>query len=235
VTIREVATRLGRAVGRTWLRWTVWLAPPGDDALITGSSTLDAGAVHDWIREYLGRPNADLGRKGPVCPFAVPALNGNDLRVSFDEEIDGSSPWRMRRAILRYADAYKRTARASQQPESTALLVVFPRMKPEYFGRLDETHAEMKTLLMKGDVMVSAVHPESSRPGVWNAGFRPLRAPFAAFVFRAMDVRDIVFVARNRDAFAHYATRFGHLYESGSVSDEFGYATVFADARKRFG
>jgi len=155
--------------------------------------------------------------------------------VAFDEAVDGSSPWRLRRALLRHADAYAMRARACSDPGLTALVVVLPKVKKEHYGMLDELHSEMKTMLITSDVMVSALHPESTRPAVWNARFHVLRAPFAAFAFRTMDVRDIVFVAQNRKAFAHYAARFGHLYAEGRISDEFGYATAFAEARERFG
>ena len=227
-------SRAGRALGRTLLRAGARLSPSRAPAFVSQSRAAELNAVHAWIHEYLGRPNPDLGRKGPVCPFAVPALGDDGLWVTFDDELDGGSAWRLRRALLRYADAYAAKARAAKDPGMTALLLVLSRVPRERYGRLDELHSEMKTMLMMRDVMVSALHPDSTRPGLWNAQFHVLRAPFPAFAFRTMDVRDIVFVAQNRRAFAHYARRFGHLYAQGGVSDEFGYATAFAQARKRF-
>jgi hypothetical protein len=235
VRLPSALSRAGRALGRGVLRAGVRLVRRGAPAFVTSSRAAELNAVHAWIREYLGRPHPDLGRKGPVCPFAVPSLQDDGLWVVFDDEIDGASPWRMRRALLCYADAYARKARHSAQPELTALMVVFSRMPRGHFGRLDEMHSELKTSLMTHDVMVSALHPDSTRPGVWNEQFHALRAPFPVFVFRTMDVRDIVFVRTNRKAFARYARRFGHLYAEGRVSDEFGYATAFAQARARFG
>ena len=235
MSVASILARSKRVLGRGLLRvgMRLW-GGGGTAAFVTSSRAAQLSAVHTWIREYLGRPHADLGRKGPVCPFAVPALNDDALWVVFDDELDGGSVWRLRRAMLRYANAYAARARASPHPELTALLVVFSRIPRERFGVLDEMHAEMKTSLMTNDVMVSALHPDSTRPAVWNPHFHVLRAPFPAFAYRTMDVRDIVFVATNRKAFAHYATRFGHLYAQGHVSDEFGYATAFADAQKRF-
>ncbi len=235
VTIRSAAARAVRALGRRLLRAWVRLTRGSPPEFVTLSRAGEIDAVHDWIREYLGRPHPDLGRKGPVCPFATSALQDDALWVAFDERIDGSSAWGLRRALLRYADAYAARARTSPHPELTALMVILPRLPKENYGRLDDLHAEMKTMLTTSDVMVSALHPESTRPAVWNARFHVLRAPFPAFAFRTMGVRDIVFVAQNRKAFAHYASRFGRLYAEGRVSDEFGYATVFAEAQERFG
>ncbi|HZR08110.1 MAG TPA: hypothetical protein VFA79_05975 [Myxococcales bacterium] len=231
----SLPARAIRAVCRRLLRLAVRLTRGSTPEFLTLSRAGELDAVHAWIRDYLGRPHPDLGRKGPVCPFAAAALQDDALWVAFDEAVDGSSPWRLRRALLRHADAYATRARASRDPGLTALMVVLPKVRKEHYGTLDELHSEMKTMLITSDVMVSALHPESTRPAVWNARFHVLRAPFAAFAFRTMDVRDIVFVAQNRKAFAHYAARFGHLYAEGRISDEFGYATAFAEARERFG
>jgi hypothetical protein len=235
VTIRSTAARIARAVGRRLLRASVrWMrGSPAEFVSLSRKGEIDA--VHAWIRDYLSRPHPDLGRKGPVCPFAANALQDDGLWVACDERLDGESRWRLGRALLSYADAYASKARASNHPELTALLVTFPKLSRQHYTILDDLHAEMKTMLMTSDVMVSALHPESTRPAVWNARFHVLRAPFAAVAFRTMDVRDIVFVAQNRKAFAHYAARFGHLYADGRVSDEFGYATAFAHAQERFG
>lgn len=235
MTMRSLLSRAGRAIGRTALRAGVRLGRQEPSAFLTRSRAAELETVHAWIRDYLGRPHPDLGRKGPVCPYAGPSLQDDGLWVTFDDEADGASAWRLRRALLRYADAYTARARATPHPELTALLVVLSRVPRERYARLDELHSEMKTMLMTNDVMVSALHPDSTRSAVWNPQFHVLRAPFPAFAFRTMDVRDIVFVATNPKAFAHYARRFGHLYAEGRVSDEFGYATAFAQARARFG
>jgi hypothetical protein len=235
LTIRSTAARIVRAVGRRMVRLGVRWTRGSPREFVSLSRAGEIDAVHAWVRDYLGRPHPDLGRKGPVCPFATNALQDDSLWVAFEERIDGKSTWPLRRALLRYADAYASRARASERPELTALLVIFPRLPRERYAMLDDLHAELKTMLMTGDVMVSALHPESTRPAVWNARFHVLRAPFAAVAFRTMDVRDIVFVAQNRKAFAHYAARFGRLYADGQISDEFGYATAFAQAQERFG
>ena len=235
MSLGSALSRAGRALGRGLLRAGARLGRSRTAAFVTSSRAAELNAVHAWIREYLGRPHAELGRKGPVCPFAVPALNDDGLWVVFDDEIDGASAWRLRRGLLRYAEAYAAKARSSPHPDLTALMVVFSRMSRERFARLDEMHSELKTSLMMRDVMVSALHPDSTRPAAWNEQFHVLRAPFPVFVFRTMDVRDIVFVRTNPRAFARYARRFGHLYAEGSVSDEFGYATAFAQAQERFG
>jgi hypothetical protein len=116
-----------------------------------------------------------------------------------------------------------------------SMVVAFPRLRPDCFHLLDELHDELKNGLMTSDIMVSPFHPKSERPAIWNPEFRVLRAPFAGFAFRRMDVRDIVFVGHNRQAFAHYRARFEPRFARDEISDEHGYATAFAQALSRFG
>ena len=59
-------------------------------------------------------------------------------------------------------------------------------------------------------------------------------APFACFVIRHMDVRDIVFLGHNRAAFRRYRARFAPLFAAGEVSNEFGYVDMYDAAVGRF-
>ena len=190
--------------------------------------------VEAWVREYLGRPHPELGRKGPVCPFAVPALNSGTLWIACDEQVDGASLWRLRAAMLGAAAAFEQRARRHPTPDLTALVLVFRKLPAERYALLDRAHSELKTALMSREVMVSALHPASTGPALWNPAFASLRAPFPAFAFRIMDVRDIVFVAHNRVAFASYRRRFAQRFEPGLVSDDFGHRTAWREALKRF-
>lgn len=53
---------------------------PGDLADVSGTGQLAESdlralrAVADWIKTFVIRPNKDLGRAGPVCPFVPVAL-----------------------------------------------------------------------------------------------------------------------------------------------------------------
>ena len=51
-------------------------------------SDLDAlHAVADWIKTYVVKPHADLGRAGPVCPFVPGALERNSSFRPFQSPV----------------------------------------------------------------------------------------------------------------------------------------------------
>ena len=224
--IDSVARRLQLAAAR--------VHPGAAPAFLTQGMDPQLGVVETWVREYLGRPHPELGRKGPVCPFSVPALNSGALWIASDEKVDGTSLWRLRWAVLGAAAAFERRAWQNPTPDLTALVLVFRRLPAERYALLDRAHAQLKTALMARDVMVSSLHPASTAPALGNPAFPALRAPFPAFAFRIMDVRDIVFVGHNELAFARYRSRFGQRFEKGLVTDDFGHLTAWREALKRF-
>jgi hypothetical protein len=228
--LTRISNALVRELQRLWAGFA-WVRKP---QALTPSEAARIAEVFAWVRQYLGRPHPQLGRAGAVCPFAQPALDTDQLRVTISDD-DGASRTRLRALLLEHAAAFAARLRDGSPSMYASLVVVFPRIPEDRFHLLDQLHDELKTSLMTSDIMVSPFHPKSERPALWNPAFHVLRAPFAGFAFRKMDVRDIVFVASNRNAFAHYRTRFGRLFAQGEVSDEHGYATAYAQAISRFG
>jgi heptaprenyl diphosphate synthase len=227
---RRIGNAALRELQRLWARFGPAEGPrplkPSQAALIA--------TVFDWVRQYLSRPHPQLGREGAVCPFAQTALEADQLSVSISED-DGRSRRRLRATLLQSAAVFAARLRERSPSMYASMVVAFPRLRPDCFHLLDELHDELKNGLMTSDIMVSPFHPKSERPAIWNPEFRVLRAPFAGFAFRRMDVRDIVFVGHNRQAFAHYRARFEPRFARDEISDEHGYATAFAQALSRFG
>lgn len=203
--------------------------------LLTPARLASAAEVFAWAREYLAEPHPQLGRTGPVCPFVQAAMNLERLDIAFEDAVDGVSLRAIRSALLRHADDFRRHHQGSAAADGfNSRIIVFPHLPSAEGGKLDEVHAELKTKLMEQDTMVSAFHPLSEKPALANPHFPVFRAPFAAFALRRMDLRDIVFLGHNRRAFARYRERFGPAHAQGLVSDEYGYATAYREALRRF-
>jgi hypothetical protein len=49
-------------------------------------------AVADWIKAFVARPNKDLGRPGPVCPFVGGASEGQTLWLTPEQIANQSVP-----------------------------------------------------------------------------------------------------------------------------------------------
>jgi hypothetical protein len=82
-------------------------------------------AVADWIKTFVARPNENLGRPGPVCPWVPGAQEGQTLWLAPEQIADRSVP-----DVVQLVDGYKRVLRGAQpvegdQADYKAILVVF--------------------------------------------------------------------------------------------------------------
>jgi hypothetical protein len=205
------------------------------------SASLDAARVAQteevlsWVRGYLMKDHPDLGRAGPVCPYAQRSLAGGQLQVVFHEEVDGKSYPRLRAAVLRRGRGLaKQLRKRLPGDEFASVVMLFPALPEEKHGLLDRVHAEMKSALMAREVMTSPFHPGSEKPGQHNPAFRVSRAPFACVALRPMNLHDIHFVAHNEAAFATYFHRFRAQYDARRVTNEYGWVDAYRSALGRF-
>jgi hypothetical protein len=207
-----------------------------DSQVLSPERLAEANDVLKWAREYLARPHPDLGRKGPICPFVQHAIDIDRFLMTFHDEVDGSSARQLRRVVLDEAAGFQRRyPQEGRDGGFTSLLLVFPKLPEQRLGLLDRVHDELKSHLMSHDLMSSPFHELCTKKAITGSGFEAYRAPFAAFVIRHMDVRDIAFLGTNRPAFRRYREKYGTLYAQGKVSDEFGYVQLYEQACERFG
>jgi hypothetical protein len=194
-----------------------------------------AEEVHAWVREYLMKDHPQLGRSGPVCPYAQRSVASDRLLIAFHEEVDGRSYARVRSAVLRRGRALaKRLGKRLPGDEYLSVVMLFPALPEPKHGLLDRVHAEMKSALMAREVMSSPFHPRSEKAGQHNPEFRASRAPFACLALRPMSVHDVLFVAHNEAAFRTYFRRFGAQYDAGRVTNEYGWVDAYRAALGRF-
>jgi hypothetical protein len=238
-------SRVRNALVRRWQLWgfdrgrfepAPGARSAGQSAVPSAAQRAESERVLAWVHEFLARPHPDLGRKGPICPFVAPTVRMGCLKVDVIEDFDGSSMTELRRIVLSRAAAFLRDSPA-QGPHGTfaSVVLAFPNLRADRLGMLDQMHGELKTFLMCRDLMFSPFHPDSAKPSISSAEFRPFRAPFAALVIRHLDVRDISFMSFSRDAFLRYHTRFAGQFALGRVRDDFGHVRLYRDACRRFG
>jgi hypothetical protein len=234
---REAVSRAADAVVRRLRRAGLLRRYRADrlpDALSPEHVALANEVLH-WAKEYIAAPHPELGRKGPICPFVQKTMQVNRLYVSIHDEIDGAARRDVDDVVLAHADRLKeRFPYDAPDGAFTSVVIVFPGIPEERGHVLDDVHDELKTHLMRRDLMAAAFHPRSTKPGQYNPAFRVFRAPFACMVLRHMDVRDILFLGNNRAAFEHYRAVFGPRFAQGQVSNEFGYVDLFNEASRRF-
>ncbi|MFI9510322.1 DUF6875 domain-containing protein [Nocardia sp. NPDC052566] len=163
-----------------------------------------------WARQYLMRPNPDLGRTGPVCPFVAGSLRHNRFHLTvcagaLDEPT-------VLDTVRDHRDWFLDLARADvKQAQLTTILILFPDLPIQDIPRLiDDTQAKLKLDFVESGLMIGQFHPiPPNQPGLWNPDFRPLRSPVPMLVIRHMVPSDIPFLTMDSRYLAAHRRVFG--------------------------
>ncbi|MEU7769263.1 DUF6875 domain-containing protein [Nocardia sp. NPDC049190] len=174
----------------------------------SGTVVSATAILRSWVRNYLERPNDDLGRDGPVCPFVKPAAGHHALWsaiVSGDAELTVE---RMQSVIDDAFDLFVAHMRSAVSAPQAALLVVFQDLTDNH--RIDAVHSLSKDRFVAEGMMLGQFYPGCSQPGLWNRDFRPLDAPLPMLVVRNMMPSDYPFLLGKSEWLFAYLSRFGH-------------------------
>lgn len=153
------------------------------------------GAGLTWIKQFIMQPHPDLGRKGPVCPFAQPAHETKAIQLcamdvgemSFDVFVD---------VMMRLRSFFDRlTGNMSGRPDLLSLCI-FPRnLRAEsYYKFIDCAHSILKPFYMQAGLMLGEFHPLSAVRGAHSERICPMRSDVPIFVIRSIALHDILFI-----------------------------------------
>ncbi|GAB1822244.1 DUF6875 domain-containing protein [Herbidospora sp. RD11066] len=165
--------------------------------------------VTSWARDYLTRPHPELGRRGPVCPYAQGSIDRGKFLLAVrpgrpetvEEVVAAVEPYRQWFGEL--------APRSIADSMHTAVLVLFP----DACRRLDLIDAAQEILKdrhVTSGVMVGEFHdgpPEKG--GLWNPLLRPLDAPVPMLVVRHMVTTDLPFLTSREEHVSAYRAIFG--------------------------
>ncbi|MFF1955923.1 DUF6875 domain-containing protein [Streptomyces sp. NPDC058220] len=163
--------------------------------------------VLEWSGDFLVSAHPELGRSGPVCPYTQPSLRKElfHLAVPADtQDADLSSAVGSLRAW--YEKLSTDLDEADQ--ELLTLLLVLPRFDRSDSAELDELQRKAKDEFVADGLMIGQFHPVCEEPGLWNAVFRPLRAPLPLLAVRKLLVFDLPFLLGDDVHMDHYLRRF---------------------------
>lgn len=162
-------------------------------------ATFRAGLA--WIKRFIMQPHPDLGRKGPVCPFAQPAHEARAMHfcaldvgeMSFDVFID---------VMMRLTFSFDRVAANMSGRSDLLSLCVFPRnLRAEsYYKFVDYAHSMLKPFYMNAGLMLGEFHPLSAVRGAHSEMICPMRSDVPIFVIRSIALHDILFIDRQSGA-----------------------------------
>ena len=169
-------------------------------------------AVADWIKTFLARPNENLGRPGPVCPWVPGAQEGQTLWLAPEQIADRSVP-----DVAQLVDGYKRVLLGAQpvegdQADYKAILVVFTDLSAdranEYMG--DAQIQDLKSPYYAEDGLVVGEFYEGNEGGaIYNPSFHPFTPPVPFLLLRLTVVSDWKFFLDKDDWLNLWARHFG--------------------------
>ena len=165
--------------------------------------------IRSWVLEYLCRPNPQLGRPGPVCPFAAPAYQDGTIRVHIAAEHVNSQE----RALAVMNEALQFFVSMSNNDvvadTNHAVLVVFPGMdNPNGYAVIDKCQKSLKPRFVEMGLMVGQFYRTCEEPGLRNPDFQPLKSPIPLLAIRYMVKSDIAFLKKSAEFLAAYNARF---------------------------
>ncbi|MFD5824391.1 DUF6875 domain-containing protein [Lentzea sp. NPDC060358] len=162
-------------------------------------------AVVGWAHQYLVKPHPDLGRKGPVCPFAQGSLDKGLLYLAVHPGRPGTAT-EVADALARYRQWYLELREsAGRAAQYLTILVLFP---DDAAGLVDEAQSRLKADYVARGLMIGEFHDgPPPKAGLWNPEFRPLRSPVPMLVIRSLVPTDFPFLRDDRDFVAAYLDR----------------------------
>ena len=164
--------------------------------------------VAQWVRTFLMRPHADLGRIGDVCPFTAQASRLDTIRIGICDAGHGEAD-----RILNVMEDVVRTFDAMPSPRAMrhfkTIIVAFPNCTdPQGLAALKHTQNRLSPHSVFRGKMIGFFHSDSPDEGLINPDFRPMRSPVPLLAVRLMVEGDAPFIIRNRRLAPVYLAKF---------------------------
>jgi len=167
--------------------------------------------VGSWIEAFIVKPNNELGRAGPVCPFVPVALERKTLWLAPEHVGAGDA-----RDIVDLVRGHQRRFLDAQPTEGDdtiykAIVVVFTDLPPARAGTLfDAVLQELAAPSYASDGFVMGGSFEGNEAGaIYNTSFRPFTSPVPFFLIRQTVLTDWKFFLDDDASLDRWAQRFG--------------------------
>jgi len=164
-----------------------------------------------WAREYLCEPHPELGRKGPVCPYAQGSLDRDTFYLAVHRG-DTVNEAELDEVLAVYRDWFHRLEPITgPSAQFKTILLTLPDLPGERARQIvDRTQLRLKPSYTDQGLMLGEFHDgPPAKGGLWNTDFRPLRSPVPMLVVRYMVASDLPFLADDPATFAGYLRYFG--------------------------
>jgi len=183
-----------------------------DSRAQNGKSCQAQQTVLSWIRNFVAKPHAEIGRSGPVCPFLPRALREDSVMFQTINAGDMSCD-QIDQLVKEYAGLFTITepTRGNARLNKTFVLI-FEGIEESAIGQtIESTHSRLKPYFVERGLMLGEFHKHHQSGAARNEKFRPLQSPLPLLVIRYMVPSDITFLDRASDP-SHLRVRFVSAY-----------------------
>jgi hypothetical protein len=167
--------------------------------------------VADWIKTFVARPNKDVGRAGPVCPFVPGAWERKTLWLA-PEQIANRSVVDVVQLVNGYKSLFLR-AYPTEGDDATykAIVVVFTDLSADRAKHsMDDVLQRLAdSAYVEDGVVLGEFHKRNEGPAIYNPSFRPFKSPVPFLLMRHTVISDWKFFLDNEDWLNKWARRFG--------------------------
>ena len=174
----------------------------------------DLRALHtvaDWIKSFVARPNKDLGRAGPVCPFVPGAWERKTLWLTPEQIANRSVP-----DVVQLVNDYKSLFLRVHPVEGDdatykAIVVVFTDLSADRAQHsMDDVLQHLAdSSYVEDGVVLGKFYERNERAAIYNPSFRPFTPPVPFLLMRHTVISDWKFFLNNEDWLNKWARRFG--------------------------
>ena len=178
-------------------------------------------AVLSWIRDFVARPNNELGRPGTVCPFVPGALERSTLWLAPERvgELDVAG-------VADLMEEYKRELLAQptgdeQDTMYRTIMVVFSDLTADGASTLfGEVLNRLAVPSYEQDgIIFGPFYDGNAGTAIYNPDFRPFQSPVPFIFVRYTVVSDWKFFLDDAAWLDRWARRFGPA-ATGALADE---------------
>ncbi len=168
----------------------------------------DLADLVGWVRSYLMQPHPDLGRTGAVCPFTKQAAKIDSVRVAISRlaSLDQQPAFELVRAG--FGDLDRIPCKPGMEHFRTVIFGFPEYRSADGIALLASVQARLRFYSLARFRMIGFMHAANEAPGLWNPGFRPLRAPMPVLAIRHMVEQDAPFAVRHKPLMVAYLAKF---------------------------
>lgn len=195
------------------------MIPDNDLALMKG--------VLLWFKNFVTKSHPKFGRDGAVCPFVKPSIENDATYLSVARfPFYSITTENLFQDMLRYRDLFLTLEPLEGEiAKLKSLVILLPDVTTENIEEetlsdfMEPLHKQMKSELLKDNLLIGQFYPGCKIPGTWSPEFFPLRSPTPLLVIRNLIETDWRFLHGTPEWEQAYKERFqDQLFESESLS-----------------